>query len=258
MERFKCLQEHCSDLALIIAQLGYDEVYNWLMIASGIEIINFRWNRFDKTGGTMWCRPSYEYDVAKGNINQQYIQQLTIFNYIWGGLENLLSKEYSKSRIKKEGKINICVLELGNLVDLEIINYEYFQKEFFKYLEITIESSLLEYKRKLPSEELKIIYQIRNKFAHGDLKFPEDEDDNFGLSNPMNLIKLISVSSRVVLCNIQSLILDINRNELVYSYLDNLFQNIEIEDYGDDLFPTELILSHLHLKELPLKILNSH
>ena len=55
----KPLQEHCSDLALILNQTKFKQSYDWLMIASGIEKINFTWNRFDKTSQKEWCRPAY-------------------------------------------------------------------------------------------------------------------------------------------------------------------------------------------------------
>ena len=53
-----------------------------------------------------------------------------------------------------------------------------------------------------------------------------------------------------MICHIQTLTLIFSKGEVVYSYLDNLFQNIDIDDYGDDLFPSDFILSRIHLKEI--------
>ena len=39
--KYKCIHEHSADLALIINQLGYEDVHNWLMIASGIKKVDF-------------------------------------------------------------------------------------------------------------------------------------------------------------------------------------------------------------------------
>lgn len=248
--KYKCIHEHSSDLALIINQLGYEDVHNWLMIASGIKKIDFIWNRFDKTGSKEWCRPSYKYDAAKGNISQLYINELTVFNYVWGGFENLLSNIYSKSQIKKIGKINLCIKEFENLEELPIVDYNVFKERFFLMFNSSLKKNLIEYKKAIPKEEIKIIYNIRNKFAHGDLEFPEDVEFNSNFHNPIDLVKLIKSSTRIVLCHIQSLIILLNKGETVYSHLSNLFTNIEIDDYGDDLFPAEFILSRIHLKHI--------
>ncbi|NJB35321.1 hypothetical protein [Croceivirga sp. JEA036] len=248
-DKFKCVQEHSADLALIINQLGYEDVHNWLMIASGIKSVDFNWNRFDKTGAG-WCRPAYEYDVAKSKITQLYLNELTVFNYIWGGFESLLSKMYSKSQIKKKGKVNLCVEKFEDLKKFPVLKYEVLKKQFFALFKSSLEKKLIEYKKDIPKEEIRIIYNIRNKFAHGDLEFPEDMEYNGNLIYPTNLIKLINYSSRVVICHIQSLIFLSNRNNTVYSYLSELFTNVDIDDYGDDLFQVDFILPRLHLKEI--------
>jgi|GEM_PF-5534943 len=255
-ENFKCLQEHSSDLALIINQLGYEGVHNWLMIASGIKNVDFHWNRFDKTGTKEWCSPSYEYDVAKSKISQLYVYELTIFNYVWGAFENLLSNSYSKNQIKKIGKVNLCIKTLETFEQLPILEYPVIKNTFFEFFEVAMNNKLMNYNKKLPKEEIKVIYDIRNKFAHGEIEFPEDVDYNYGFIDPNDLIKLISISTRVVICHIQSLILIFSKGETVYSFLDNLFQNIDIEDYGYDLFTSDFILRRLHLKEISKLDLN--
>ncbi len=250
--KYKCIHEHSADLALIISQLGYEDVHNWLMIASGIKKVDFIWNRFDKTDSKEWCRPSYEYDLAKGNISQLYIDQLTVFNYVWGGFENLLTKRYSKSQIKKIGKINLCIKELENLDELPIKDYDVFKERFFLMFNSCLKKNIIEYKKTIPKDEIKIIYNIRNKFAHGDLEFPEDIEYNSNFNNPIDLIKLIQASTRLVLFYIQSLVSITNKGARVYSYLNNLFTNVDFDDYEDDLFPADFILNRVHLKYLPI------
>ncbi|MFD2434321.1 hypothetical protein ACFSO9_12705 [Mesonia maritima] len=248
--KYKCIHEHSADLAIIINQLGYEDLHNWLMIASGIKKVDFSWNRFDKTDSKEWCRPAYEYDVAKGNISQLYINQLTVFNYVWGGFENLLTRRYSKNQIKKNGKINLCIKELANLDELPIKDYDVFEQRFSFFFNYCLENELLEYKKQVPKDKIKIIYNIRNKFAHGDLEFPEDIEYNFNFKNPVGLVKLINCSTRIVLFHIQSLILISDKGSTVYSFLNNMFTNIDLDDYGDDLFPVEFILENLHMKEI--------
>lgn len=254
--KYKCVHEHSADLALIVNQLGYECVHNWLMIASGIKSVNFIWNRFDKTGSKEWCRPAYEYDLAKGNINQLYINELTVFSYVWGGFENLLSKRFSKSQIKKTGKINLCIKEIENYEELPIIDYPVFKEKFLLVFKNSLSKNLISYEKKMPKEEIKIIYNIRNKFAHGDLEFPDDIDYNLNLYSPLDLIKLIRSSTRIVLFHIQCLIFKLSKETIINSYLDNIFTNIEIDEYGDGLLPADFILSRIHLKHIDKEDLN--
>lgn len=248
----KNLQEHCSDLALIINPLGFSEAHDWLMIASGIESMNFSWNRYDKTGQKQYCRPAYEYDVSKGVITLKYINQLTIFNYIWGAFENLSSKIFTKSKINKIGKVN-CVIKLTEDKGFfPVYQYEKIKSSFYLNFRNVLQSKLLIYEKKNFSNELKIVYELRNKFAHGNMEFPEDIEYSDNYRNPILLINLIEISSRVVLCYIQSITSHNCGKQLVYSFFDNLFENIEMEDYDDDLFFADYILSRIHLKNIPV------
>ncbi|MDB2385579.1 hypothetical protein N9V96_03830 [Polaribacter sp.] len=153
--KYKCIHEHSADLALIINQLGFEEVHNWLMIASGIKKIDFIWNRFDKTDSKEWCRPSYEYDLTKGKISQLYINELTVFNYVWGGFENLLSKMYSNSQIKKKGKISLCIKEFENLKELLITDYHIFKDRFFLMLKSSLQKKSYSIQKRNPKRRNK-------------------------------------------------------------------------------------------------------
>lgn len=247
----KDLQEHCSDLALIINPLGFSEAHDWLMIASGIENISFSWNRYDKTGQKQYCRPSYEYDISKGEITLKYINQLTIFNYIWGAFENLTSKIYTKSKINKIGKVNCVIRLIGDKGFFPVYEYEKIKTNFYFNFKNVLQNKLLKYEKKDFSNELKIVYELRNKFAHGNLEFPEDIEYSTSFRDPMHLIDLMEISSRVVLCYMQAITSYSCEKELVYSFFDNLFENVEMEDYGDDLFLADYILSRIHLKNIP-------
>ncbi|TDN87064.1 hypothetical protein DET49_11418 [Salegentibacter sp. 24] len=246
---FKDTQEHSSDLALIIVQLGYKGVYDWLMIASGISNVEFSWNRFDKTGAKEWCRPAYEYDKERGDINQKYITELTTFNYIWGAFENLISEIFTQTQINKKGKINLS-LKAMDFNDPPVYGYEYIKSEFSSCFREAVNEHLYIYPEKhFSNEELKIIYQLRNKFAHGDLRFPESMKSNS--DSPPIIIELVKASSRIILCYIQGLILLNEKGGVVYSFIDNLFNNPKWEELDDDYLNSSYILSRLHLKKVP-------
>lgn len=255
--QFKYIHEHSADLALLINQLGYHEVFNWLMIASGIKNIDFSWNRFDKTGGSEWCRPAYEYDIAKSKVTQIYIKELTVFNYVWGGFENLLSSLFSKNQVKKNGKINLYIEQFNEYSKSHIFGYNLFKDDFFLNFNNSLADNLISYNKKIDEEELILIYNIRNKFAHGDIEFPEDCEYNSNLKSPADLIKLIKASTRILLCQIQGSVLHLNKNQLIFIYLDNIFSNIQIGDYEGDSLPVEFIIPRLHLKNIDRKDIDS-
>ncbi|CAM1341666.1 hypothetical protein [Tenacibaculum aestuarii] len=252
-KRLKDLQEHCSDLALIINQIGYHDLNDWLMISSGVNEIDISWNRFDKTSQREWCRPAYESDLSKERITKNYIKELTIFNYIWGGLEALSSKIFTRTQIKKYGKVN-CINKFLNSrprnLPLYGINCE--KNTFFKLLSIIKSSKLIKLRNKDYNNELEIIYEIRNQLAHGSLLFPDEDFFFLKQLNPKYLFTFINTCSRLVLFFIQAIISYHSEERYVYSFFDNLFENINYENYGDDIFKLDYIMSRIHLKKIPL------
>lgn len=247
----KPLQEHCSDLALILSQTKYKQLYDWLMIASGIKKIDFTWNRFDKTSQKEWCRPAYEYDLAKENVTNSYIYELTIFNYIWSAFEHIAKESFSKNQIRRIGKVG-CVTNL-------IWEEKYFPVLFFKYYKTSFNDSfskirkqkLFDFKKDSFNNELEIIYKLRNQFAHGELIFPNHPDYSSSVKNPELSFEFISNCSRIVLFYIQAIAIYKDDGNEIYSFFDSLFNNVEIDDYEDEFIRTNYLLSRIHLKRIP-------
>jgi hypothetical protein len=96
--------------------------------------------------------------------------------------------------------------------------------------------------------ELQLIYKIRNDFAHGDMDFPEAID--YSYSNPNNLIEIIALSSKIVLLNIQALLIYFIENKKINFYSDSYFNNIDSDELSEDLF-IHYLLSRIHLEEIP-------
>ena len=46
----KELQEHISDLSMILRLSSLSKSSDWLQVAAGIKSVDYQWNRFDKTG----------------------------------------------------------------------------------------------------------------------------------------------------------------------------------------------------------------
>lgn len=245
---FKDLQEHSYDLSLVISQFGYNNSADWLMIASGIKEINFVWNRYDKYS-SWFCEPAMEYDEYKTDIVSNYIFNLTVFNYIWGALESFISKIFTKTQVKKHGKIN-CLSNILNSRDFPTLYYQYFKNEFYCLLKTILSDKYIDIKENYKSE-IDIIYNIRNQFAHGTFKFPEAE--NYYVSaNPNNMLSFIKISSRIVLFNIQALLILENKSkEIGLSLPTSFFENTFGIDDFDLITPTDYILSRTHFKNIP-------
>lgn len=247
----KTIQEHCSDLAIILNQTKYKLSYDWLMIASGIKEINFTWNRFDKTSQKEWCRPAYEYDLAKENVTNSYIYELTIFNYIWSAFEYICKETFTNNQIRKYGKVS-CVT---NLIKEEsyfpILQFNYYKVSFNNSFSKIKNQKLFDFKKNNFNNEIEIIYKLRNKLAHGDLIFPEHPDYSTDFKNPELLFEFISSCSRIVLFYIQAIAIYKDDGKAIYSFFDNLFLNVDIDEYDDEFIGTKYLLSRIHLKKIP-------
>lgn len=252
-KHLKDLQEHCSDFALIINQLGFSETYDWLMIASSIKELDITWNRYDKTGQREWCRPSYESDISRENLIKVYVKELTIFNYIWGALEAFCNKFFTKTQIKKYGKVNCLRMFVNKNFNLPLYFIECEKNIFYMCLKETLKKDIFSLKAKVYESELDIVYELRNQFAHGTLNFPDEDVFFIKKIHPKYLFNMVRLSSRIVLFYLQSAIIYHVRGNIVYSFFNNLFENIDYDDYGDDNLPADYILSRIHLKKLPLQ-----
>jgi hypothetical protein len=247
----KSLNEHCSDLALILNQTKYKQTYDWLMIASGIIKVDFTWNRFDKTSQKEWCRPAYEYDLAKENVTNKYINELTVFNYIWSAFESLCDKTFTKNQIRKIGKFGCVTKLIKEEKYFPILFFDVYKKSFNDSFKKIYDQKFLKFKKKNFINEIEIIYNLRNQFAHGDLIFPEDSEYSSNFKNPEYLFDFISNCSRMVLFYIQAIAIYKDEGKVICSFFHNLFHNIDIDDYYDEFKGISYIISRIHLQEIP-------
>ena len=198
---------------------------DWLHIASGIDKVTLNINKFDET--VLYCRTAWEYESKRNELLTQSVTKLSIFNFIWGGLEtiikvispNQLDIELARKLRRRNGIVDRAIFFLKQKYDPlpcvpmydELISqfrlvlakhpsYSYLNK-FFREDELTSLSGL----------GLHIIRQIRNDFAHGSAKMPIPEywgekGNTITASEQLHL-DVIEMSSRILLLTVQMLLL---------------------------------------------------
>ena len=107
------LKHHCSRLSEIIyvSKLTYEweDVSEWLQLAAAIKNVEVDTVQFDYGFG--FCSQADYYSMAREELLNKFILELSRFNFVWGGLESCLNnmklpKHPDKS---KRGKIsNTC------------------------------------------------------------------------------------------------------------------------------------------------------
>lgn len=219
----KELHEHCANVAYALGILenyrdhislnrhDVERIYNWLWLAGSIVNVEVDFIRHDINFG--YCKDADYYQLNTETLQRRFATQLTTFNFAWVSLEGLISAIISKSQLKKYGKINAACFLLKQqlertpaiphykeyLLDLlqNIVNHPYYKNDINFDIEISGKSGL----------GIRSVYGIRNSFAHGALRLPQlNEDDDF-LANPEIDIRIIEVSTRIVLLTMQALLM---------------------------------------------------
>jgi len=221
-------KSHCNN---IVRFFFFENPYNpspissWFQLASGIKEVVYISDLFDPF--SQWCGPAIEYEAERSKYNSCLILAITRFNFIWSGLEAYIDSLSFPACPDQRGKIN---------------SVNYFLKNHYlnKYPPIKHYSELLSYLKELLFKHggfgetaelflenncvasdligLKVVYKIRNLFAHGafafnDIEYTEDYDilDKMKLGKPIE-IPIIIASCKVVLMTMQMLLLASEEN----------------------------------------------
>src|SRR5690242_14497865 len=107
--KIKELSLHCSDLSKCILSIDINnfelnQIAEWLSIAAGINKTGFDSFKYLSQSIT-YCESAYEFEANREKVLNELINELTIFNYIWGSLEALIDYINPKTS-KQKGKIN--------------------------------------------------------------------------------------------------------------------------------------------------------
>lgn len=218
--KFVDIKRHCHNIVrFLYSEHPYEDHLqaSWFQLASGVMNVKYVSDLFDND--VMWCAPAIEYEQAKSKFHSNLITELTRFSFIWGGFEsiidNITNPEYSRGPHGKISHLNYFLRK--NYLQKHPIPEGYAETvEFLKLLLDNTEgyeenAYYFKPNKYCPREiiGMKAVYQIRNLFAHGALKFNEPEEYHYsekhGLVRPLD-IDIIQTSSRIVLLTLQMLL----------------------------------------------------
>ncbi|MBW3128071.1 hypothetical protein [Hymenobacter profundi] len=241
-----------SEYMIAIEIEGWHNLAQWFHIANGIKELNYDGIKYDSAFSM--CRPAYEYEIERQGLYHKLITEITLFSYLYSGLEGIISNLDLPKCPGQNGKINAASFYLKS-------NFSIWSNPIFKYSEIvklcevmfqysfesnyTVDSEL---NRCVGTQGigLKLLYKVRNKIMHGDFFFPEPLEHS--TKYPFQP-EIINLCSRLILMTVQMLLLSCrkgNYDEHFQIYESSIFKNSE--DY--DLVANEKVfLSNLHLKQ---------
>jgi len=227
------LSEHCYRLSNLLGhkELSFETHYReqkmpnngehldwldareWLRIASSIVHTEVDTTRFDES--VQWCRSAWEYESERSKLLSFLTTELAVFSFIWGALETLI-KVINPPRVPANLKPRasdidraIYFLKTQYEPSKPIPPYQdtvggirQILKSLPDYGDLS-ETFRLEPFMGISGVGLHVVRKIRNRFAHGTMRFPSPE--GWGDSDPPH-VELIQTSCRIVLLSIQMLL----------------------------------------------------
>lgn len=234
---------HAKGISEYMISIGVGEWENlsqWFHIANSIKELNYDGITYDDS--FFWCSPAYEYEIEKQELYQRLVKEITLFSYLYSGLEGVLTSLELPKCPHQRGKINSATYYLKKEFPTWSLPIAYYDK-VVRLCEILFQQSF-DKNYKLSSElgacvsihglGLKLLYKIRNKIMHGDFFFPEPLDHSFILPFQPEIINLCS---RLVLMTVQMLFLAYRKGD----YIEELqIYNSSIIYFEDkEWFPSE-------------------
>lgn len=244
------LKKHCSNLKDVLAEIddfqSWLQVYEWLLLAASIESVNV--DTIQHQAGFGFCSAADEYSLSYESLANSFVQQITVFTFVWGALEAAIEiikppKHPDKS---KRGKIRNTCFYLNKKFSsyLDIIEYK---NEVSAFKEAALEC--LDYERVtrrfnessdlgVVGVGLYVVYELRNSFAHGSIDFPEPDEENEPNSGHS---KMVEHATRIVLITLQMLL-------IVYTNAsEELIEYSWDDEFDREGFPLIEVLRGLHV-----------
>lgn len=210
------LKTHCSRLVGILGETElvdeWEHVADWLQLAAAIESVEVNTIQFQ--GGFGYCSAADEYSMAREKLLNEFVLQLSRFSFVWGALECCLNKIKPPAHPNqvKRGKISNACHYLSVYFEQkppplhlarEIESFRVAASQCYGFASVEkrfAASGTVGW----PGNGLYMVYELRNLFAHGSLRFPEPDEENQPISDHR---AMILHATRVVLISIQMLLL---------------------------------------------------
>lgn len=236
---------------LVAKSRDFENLSQWFHIANGIKELEYDGINYDS--GFFMCRPAYEYETERQELFQRLVKEITLFSYLYSGLEAVITELNPPKCPKNKGKINAACYLIKNSFadhDSKLKLYSETVSLTAKMFSATIDKNYnlnAELKNSCVNTNalgLRLLYKVRNMIMHGDFFFPEPLDHSF---IPPLQPEIIRLSSRLILISTQIILLtqiDRKSDDEIMIYNSSI---IDFED-EDPIVNERNYLSGMHTK----------
>ncbi len=207
----------CYLLEMDYVQSGDCEmVYDWLNLCTNLKSVSFDIAKYDES--VLYCGSVWDYVEKQSEIWEEYNFKLIQFNYAWCALESLIDVFLSKKDIKDDGgkikALNIYLTKRLKNTDIPDMYAEFYKNLVLGMLHVeqfkkSLENLSISLEDLYPNKDkhisfgsgVLVVYKVRNRFAHGTLKFPTPDDEEYECQDQLT-IEMIELSTAIVLMTI--------------------------------------------------------
>lgn len=211
------LSHHCARLSRLLEdddQYVWHRVVEWLDVASCIKGVEV--DLLEHTPGIQMCSGAFHYSSSREVLLAEFIKELSIFSLVWSALESAAEIEtFGILRNQKGGKISAVNKYLNSVYSTRTLLPGYLEElgkfgiaagQCYGYDRIRRKLSLSRPDASAACLAIDAVYSLRNEFAHGDLTFPEPDEDHEPVASNSNVV---AHATRLVLLTIQMLALSL-------------------------------------------------
>jgi hypothetical protein len=245
---FVPLDYHAANVANVIASLDDDVrwfgVIDWLRFAASIASVDV--DSFKHDPGSYLCGAAFEYEDAQAELRKVFAERLTVFAFVWSGLEAAIDVVDPPGRPGERGKIRRTCRFLQDKFEChglaqglsdEVVRFQALARDCvgMHAVERRVDSV-----SDIGAEGLGLylVYELRNQFAHGAIAFPQPDSENQATSPHRDLIEC---ATRIVLMQLQMLLI------ATLSKVDEPVYCPWLPGIDEDEAPLDLVLLACHL-----------
>ena len=237
---------------LISKSRDYENLSQWFHIANGIKDLDYDGINYDS--GFFMCRPAYEYESERQKLFHRLVKEITLFSYVYSGLEAIISELQIRKCPKNPGKINAACFLISQKLSIMDCKLKLYFETIYLAEQMFIETFDKNFNLKKELENkcvnwnglgLRLLYKVRNMIMHGDFFFPEPFDYTF---IPPLQPEIIRLCSRLTLLSTQILLLtqiDVDSNGDIEIYNSTI---LNTDEEGESIINEKDYLMGMHVK----------